>query len=286
MISVIVPAHNEEQVIGRCLRGLTHGAPADELEVIVVANACRDATAEIARRIGAPVRVTETPVASKAHSLNLGDRLARGATRVYVDADVELDFAAVREMAAALERGEALVVSPRMRLDLGESSPLVRAYYRVWQQMPYYRAGVIGSGVYALSQAGRARFERFPEVFSEDEFVRLMVAPGERRMLESCQFTVRAPRTLRDLIRVRARWLSANRQLLRQYPRLRANERKNYTSSLRRILASPSLWSSVLVFVFVRLAAEALCLRQVLRGGSAAWTRDESNRVNVDAPGR
>ncbi len=286
MISVIVPAHNEEKVIDRCLRTLTRGAREGELEVIVVANACRDATAEIARRIGAPVRVTETPVASKAQSLNLGDQLAKGSTRIYVDADVEMDLQAVRELAESLARGEALVVSPKMRLDLDGSSRLVRAYYRVWQQMPYYQAGVIGSGVYALSAAGRARFERFPDVFSEDEFVRLMVAPDERRMLESCQFTVRAPRTLRDLVRVRARWLTANRQLLRQYPRLRANERKNYASSLRRIMTTPSLWPCVPVFVFVRLAAELLRLRQIMLGRRVTWTRDESTRANLDAAGR
>jgi hypothetical protein len=144
--------------------------------------------------------------------------------------------------------------------------------------MPYYQGGVIGSGVYALSSAGRARFERFPDVFSEDEFVRLNMHPDERQMLDSCRFTVRAPRALTDLIRIRARWLAANRQLHRSYPKLRANERKGYLASLRKITGTPSLWPSVPVFVFVRLAAELIWLRQTLLGRQMAWTRDESTR--------
>ena len=48
MISVIVPAHNEENYLGATLDALRrqdHGW----FEVIVVANGCTDATAKIAR---------------------------------------------------------------------------------------------------------------------------------------------------------------------------------------------------------------------------------------------
>ena len=48
MISVIIPAHNEESVIARCLEAFVTGAEPGELEAIVVANGCSDATAEIA----------------------------------------------------------------------------------------------------------------------------------------------------------------------------------------------------------------------------------------------
>ncbi len=273
-----MPAHNEEKVIGRCLRRLTDGARDGEVEVIVVANACRDATAEIARRMGVPVRVAETPVASKAQSLNLGDRLARGKTRIYVDADVELSIDAVRQVAACLERGEALAAAPRMHIDLAHSSWAVRAYYRLWQLLPYFRQGVIGAGVYALSEVGRQRFGQFPEVFSEDEFVRLIMKPTERRMVESCEFTVRAPRTLRDLIRVRARWLGANRELHEKFPHLGRNEHRSYGPSLRMIARRPRLWLDVPVYVLVRLAAEVVVARRRLLGRRMQWTRDESVR--------
>jgi hypothetical protein len=192
---------------------------------------------------------------------------------------VELSVSAVRELAAVLARGEAMAASPTMRLDLSGATWMVRAYYRLWQQMPYYRAGVIGSGVYALSPAGRARFDQFPDVFSEDEFVRLLMKPDERRMVDSCQFTVRAPRALADLIPVRARWLAANRQLLRLYPHLRVNERKRFGASLARIATMPSLWPCVPVFILVRVAAECVRAREALLGRRMRWTRDDSTRT-------
>jgi cellulose synthase/poly-beta-1,6-N-acetylglucosamine synthase-like glycosyltransferase len=82
MISIIVPAHDEETLIGAGLEALTRGAEPGELEVIVVCNGCRDATADVARRVGEPVRVIETPVASKIHALNLGDQAASGYPRL------------------------------------------------------------------------------------------------------------------------------------------------------------------------------------------------------------
>ena len=48
LASVVIPAHNERRVIGRCLRALREGAAPGELDVIVVANACTDDTAAIA----------------------------------------------------------------------------------------------------------------------------------------------------------------------------------------------------------------------------------------------
>jgi cellulose synthase/poly-beta-1,6-N-acetylglucosamine synthase-like glycosyltransferase len=51
---VLVPAHNEARVIGRCLEAIyTDARPADQ--VLVVADRCTDETAAIARRFGASV---------------------------------------------------------------------------------------------------------------------------------------------------------------------------------------------------------------------------------------
>ena len=42
MISIIIPAYNEERVIAATLKELVPGAIAGELEVIVVCNGCTD----------------------------------------------------------------------------------------------------------------------------------------------------------------------------------------------------------------------------------------------------
>ncbi len=77
--SVIIPAHNEEAVIARCLSSLLEGAPsgtAEEVEVIVVCNGCDDHTAQVAREIAPRATVLEIPVASKVAALNAGDEEA------------------------------------------------------------------------------------------------------------------------------------------------------------------------------------------------------------------
>ena len=61
LASVVIPAHNEEAVLGRCLRVLLAGSTPGELDVVVVANACTDRTAEIAREAGVRVVETSTP---------------------------------------------------------------------------------------------------------------------------------------------------------------------------------------------------------------------------------
>ena len=53
--SVIIPAHNEENYIGKCLEAVGRAAEKArplETEVTVAANLCTDRTAEIARQHG------------------------------------------------------------------------------------------------------------------------------------------------------------------------------------------------------------------------------------------
>src|SRR5690242_8367538 len=74
--SVVIPAHNEEAVIGPCLATLLGSAEPGEFEVIVACNGCRDATAEIARRWAPTVRVLDLPEANKVLALQAGDDAA------------------------------------------------------------------------------------------------------------------------------------------------------------------------------------------------------------------
>jgi glycosyltransferase involved in cell wall biosynthesis len=103
-ISVVIPAHNEQDVIARCLEALTPVSGLEPLEVVVVCNGCDDRTAEVARTFD--VQVVETSIASKTAALNLGDARVAGFPRFYVDADVVVSADAVRRIAAVLERGQ------------------------------------------------------------------------------------------------------------------------------------------------------------------------------------
>jgi glycosyltransferase involved in cell wall biosynthesis len=281
MVSVIIPAHNEERVIGRCLSTIFQGAGAEELDVIVVCNGCRDRTAEVARGFGPQVRVIETGVASKTHALNLGDAAARAYPRFVVDADVLVPVAAIRLMANVLEGGEVLAVAPRFRMNLTGCGWAVRAFYDINGRLPSAREGIGGSGVYGLSRAGRERFVEFPDVIADDAFVRVQFGPGERRTLASCHSTVFAPRTLRDLVAIKTRSHVGNKQVRKVVPQQWSHGGGGNGRALLGLCVRPWMWARLGVYGYVKVAARVRGRRQLRSSSRPAWERDETSRGAV-----
>jgi cellulose synthase/poly-beta-1,6-N-acetylglucosamine synthase-like glycosyltransferase len=86
-VSLIVPAHDEEAVIGRKVanaRALDY--PADRLEVIVASDGSSDATAQRARQAGAD-RVLELPRRGKVPAMNVGVAASSGEILAFSDAN-------------------------------------------------------------------------------------------------------------------------------------------------------------------------------------------------------
>ena len=178
--------------------------------MVVVCNGCTDDTANIARRFGPTVHVVESEIARKTHALNLGDQIAAVFPRIYADADIVITVDAIRALARRLERGDVLAVAPTAEINLTGCSWLVRKYYGIRSRLPSSREGIGGSGVYALSEAGRRRFGQFPDVMADDTYVRLQFKPAERETLPCVKSTVFAPRTIPRLIAVRTRAYRGN----------------------------------------------------------------------------
>ncbi len=278
MISVIIPAHNEESVIRRCLDAIVDGKKADELEVLVVCNGCTDNTAKAAKETRFPVRILETPIASKTAALNIGDAEATGFPRFYVDADVVLSVNTIHEVARSLEDGRWLAASPRMEVDLTQSSWPVKAYYRVWRGLPYCKEGMIGTGVYVLSKNGRQRFAKFPNIIADDRYVRALFTSKERVSVEACDSLVKAPSDIWSLIRVKVRGRAGGYEFLKEYPHLKANEEKDYLNAGQQILRQVSLWPSLVVYLYVNLVSRWLARRNMKAMEAIVWSRDESSR--------
>ncbi len=113
--AVVVPAHDEERMIGdtiASLRALDY--PQDRFEVIVVADNCTDATAEIARAAGAHVLERENRIErGKGFALDLAFEtiLAEGRVDavVVVDADTSVSTSLLAAFAARLASGARVV---------------------------------------------------------------------------------------------------------------------------------------------------------------------------------
>ncbi len=280
-ISIVIPAHDEEAVLGRCLDAILSGIePGEDIDVVVVPNGCKDRTADVARGYGGRVKVIETPVPSKTNALNLGDAAARGFPRFYIDADVVLSLASIRHIAARLEGGSVPAASPAMQVDLSGSSWPVRAFYAVWTRLPYVREGMIGVGVYALSEAGRRRFEKFPDVIADDGYVRMLFTAAERARVDEAPVRVVAPAKLGDLVRVKARSRLGGFELARRFPDLVARERaaKGYGGAGRVIALRPWLWPHAVVYLWVNLSARRRAARQLANRAAYVWERDASSR--------
>jgi glycosyltransferase involved in cell wall biosynthesis len=276
--SVVIPAHNEEAVIDRCLRSLTDGVKEGELEIAVACNGCTDRTAERARRFGGPVKVVETDVASKHGGLNLGDRAVTSFPRFYVDADVVLPLDSLRRVAEALETGPWVIAAPRIRVDLSDRPWSVRAFYEIWFRVPYFQHGMVGSGVYALSKKGRERFDEFPSIIADDGFARLACAPEERITVDSAHFIIRPPKTLKGIIEIKTRSRLGTYELKRKFPHLWRGEKRDFGSTARELLRRPSAWPAIPIYVFAVSMARWKAYRRLRAGDLTTWERDASSR--------
>ena len=104
-ISFVVPAHNEERLLGATLDAI-HTAARDvalPYEIVVANDASTDATAAVARAHGA--RVVDCQHRQIARVRNTGAHAATGDVLIFVDADTVISPAVVRASLAALDSG-------------------------------------------------------------------------------------------------------------------------------------------------------------------------------------
>lgn len=109
-ISVVIPAYNEEKLLGACLESVraafaSLAAPAPESEVIVCDNNSTDSTPRIAAAAGA--KVVFEPVNQIGRARNTGAAAASGDWLLFIDADSSLGAGTLRQLLAAVEGGKS-----------------------------------------------------------------------------------------------------------------------------------------------------------------------------------
>ena len=144
MISFIIPAHNEERLIGRALNALEDAARAvgHSFEAVVVDDASSDHTAAIAHDHGA--RVIAASHRQIAATRNAGARQASGEMFVFLDADTVVNEAVIGAAFAATKQG-AVGGGCAVRFD-GRLPFYGRAFVAV--MVPLYRVLRLASGCF------------------------------------------------------------------------------------------------------------------------------------------
>lgn len=270
--SIIIAANNEEGYIEPCLAALLgQGSQAGVLDVVVSANACTDRTVAQVRALisvfeaaGHKLRCVERAEPGKVDALNAGDAKAAGPCRAYLDADVICDPALIGQLRVALAPDRPLYATGTLVVARAKN-PLTQAYVRFWQRLPFVQSGAVGAGLFAVNEAGRARWGTFPDIISDDTFVRLNFSPTER-------VEVPAPyhwpmvEGWSGLVRVRRRQDAGVREIYQLYPQTIKNEAKGSLSAadlLRLGLRDPVGFA---VYVGVHIAVRC-------RSADGGWAR-------------
>ena len=169
-LSIIVPAFNEERVIGDSLAAIRHALTAlDALvwssELIVCDNNSTDRTAEIAKQSGA--EVVFEPINQISRARNAGAARASGDWLVFVDADSRPSPDLFADMMQAISDGRCLAGGSTVRLDVSE--PMAAIAVRTWNGVSRLLKWAAGSFIFCEARAFREVGGFSVELFAAEE---------------------------------------------------------------------------------------------------------------------
>lgn len=155
-LSIVVPAYNEEKLIGASLQQVTEATKALtacgwQHEVIVCDNNSTDRTADLAR--GAGAKVVFEPVNQIGRARNRGATAASGEWLVFIDADTHPSAGLFGEVADVIRSGKVLAGGCTIRLD--EHHWIGSALTRSWNGLSRLTGWAAGSFIYCEARAFR-----------------------------------------------------------------------------------------------------------------------------------
>jgi glycosyltransferase involved in cell wall biosynthesis len=169
-ISIVVPAFNEERLLGASLAQINAAAKAFqkigwETELIVCDNNSTDRTAEIARTAGATV-VFE-PINQIARARNSGANAATGGWLVFVDADSHPSAELFADVAEQIVSGKCLAGGATVRMD--EKYFVAGIITHLWNLTSRWKRFLAGAFIFCEANAFRKLGGFSHELFCAEE---------------------------------------------------------------------------------------------------------------------
>jgi exopolysaccharide biosynthesis WecB/TagA/CpsF family protein len=237
-LTVVVPAHDEQILIERCVRSLfAQSYPRDLFRVVVVADNCSDSTEAAVEASGAEVMVRDQPDATgKGRALRWAmDRLLAGPNPwdaiVVVDADSVADPNLLAALAAELDAGAEVVQSDYALIQGGGSqeSELVNAGFLLFHRVRFsgrarlgMPANLVGNGMLFSRRVLEAHpWDAFTGVEDLEFSMRLRLAGIQPRFAPGARVAGPGPASRGGAVRQRLRWEGGRFHVVRgQLPNL------------------------------------------------------------------
>jgi cellulose synthase/poly-beta-1,6-N-acetylglucosamine synthase-like glycosyltransferase len=229
-LTVLVPAHNEENLIGRCVRSVLASADSD-VEVLVVAHNCMDGTAAEAAAAGARVLALNDPdQAGKGCALRCGFAAALAGSShavLVIDADSVVSAGLIAEVRQRFLAG-AQALQCRYEVNNPLDNQRTRLMALAFQAFNVIRprgrerlslsAGILGNG-FALHRKVLARIPYGADSVVEDlEYHLTLVRAGVRvEFVDAAAVRGEMPLSDHGARTQRARWEGGRLRMMRRW---------------------------------------------------------------------
>ena len=179
-LTVVLPAYNEANRIGPALDELfayldtPHAGLPEQVDVLLVDDGSKDATADVIRArpeferaTGAPLRLLQVAHGGKGAAVKAGMLAARGDLAVFADADMATPPAELEKLVAALEAGADVALGSRIQPDGSDMRASQPAYRRALGGLFHFLASIWVVGDVKDTQCG---FKGFTSEAAQDLF--------------------------------------------------------------------------------------------------------------------
>jgi glycosyltransferase involved in cell wall biosynthesis len=207
-VSVIIPALNEEKMIGRCLESLAESRyPQDRFEVILVDNGSTDHTLEITQSFSARLRLTilQRPGVNISGLRNLGAAKAKGEVLAFLDADCSIPANWIENSVLHLASDHAGVIGGDYEIPK-DSSWVARVWFEVGSPTKDGEVTFVPSGNMLMKSSTFMQIGGFNETIKTSEDCELCFRAREAgfpvRLIREIAVTHwTTPQTLREFYR-------------------------------------------------------------------------------------
>lgn len=288
-LTVLVPAHDEQEAVGDCVLSLLAARHPPDRRVVVIADNCTDETAGRARAAGAEVWKREDPeLRGKGHALAWAlERVADGGWVVFVDADCVASEDLLEALGRRVAAGADGVQADYVVANPGASTAAALRYAGFalantvrprGKDALGLSCGLFGSGMaFPLGTLRRVPWNAFSVTEDREYHLRLVAAGLRVRFAGDGRVASPMPTTAAQETSQHLRWETGNARLARVWaPRLlRGRRRDQIHAGFELLIPALSVHAALVPVVGAcGVAARSLGLRRAalaLGAGQAVY---------------